>query len=152
MTGVSAPFAIQSSLLCDLNTSKEPSDKVPSPTTWKQPFAHLPGYQVATSCSLLGHLSLPKFLGFWPNAVHLPSPGGKHSFTVSATHRHSISPLWTGGRGRRGSPEMFPWNHEPQGWGISHLKNSAMQTSPPVTQSPGLRGQAHHPAPPPGSH
>lgn len=39
--------------------------KVLSMTEWKQPSAHLPGYQLSsTSCSLWGHLPLLDFLGF----------------------------------------------------------------------------------------
>lgn len=68
--------------------------KVRSLTKWKQLSAHLPGYQVnSTRCSLPGHLPLPDLLGFWPNAAHLPSPPGKHSFTESSAHTHPISPL-----------------------------------------------------------
>lgn len=136
-----------------LNTSKEQVrwGKVPSLTKWKQSSTHLSGYQVSsTSCSLLGHLSLSEFLGFWPNTVHLPSHTGKHSVTVNATHINPISPLWKAKK--KNSTEMFSWNHELQGWVTSHLKNLAIQTSPPVIQSPGLQEQVHHPAAPPRSH
>lgn len=86
--------------------------KVLSLRKWKQPSAHLLGYQVSsTSCSLLGYLPLPEFLGFWPNAAHLPSPPGKHSFTVNSAHINPISPLW---KGKQKRPKMFPWNHELQ--------------------------------------
>lgn len=126
MTRVSAPLVIQSSLRCPQHFQRAVRWNQAPPTPRRQPFAHLPGYPVSsTSCSLLGHLSLPKSLGFWPSAVHWPSPRGKHSFTVNATHTHSTSPLFWGGRGWwRASPEMFPWNHELQGWVLSHLKNS----------------------------
>lgn len=68
--------------------------KVPSQTKWKQPAAHLPGcYLSSTSCSLLGDLPLSKFLGFW-NAAHLPSPAGKHNFTINSANLNPISPLW----------------------------------------------------------
>lgn len=69
------------------------------------------------------------------------------------THTFNLSSFFWGWWWWRASPEMFPWNHELQGWVLSHLKNLAMQTSPPVIQSPGLEEQAQqHPATPPTSH
>lgn len=83
------------------------------------------------SCSLLGHLPLPEFLGFWPNAAHLPSPPRKHSCTYKF-HTHKSNRFSLERSGEKKGPEMFLWNHELQIRVISHLKDLAIQTSSPV--------------------
>ena len=54
--------------------------------------------------------------------------------------------------GKKKSPKIFTWNHELLERIASYLKDVAIQTSPPVIQSPGFHEQAHLPATPTSSY
>ena len=54
--------------------------------------------------------------------------------------------------GKKKSPKMFTWNHELLERIVSYLKDVAIQTPPPVIQSPGFHEQAHLPEIPTRSH
>lgn len=128
--------------LCYLNSTLHPKcpkhlqgasqmgwGEVPSLTKRKQP-RHTPAWRPSEFHQLLSTWTsptfrIPGFLECCPPAF--PSKEVQFYYKICA-HKSNLSPL----ERKIKSPEMFLWNHELQGWVISHLKDLTIQTSSPV--------------------